>query len=228
MAELPMLAITSLWLGLLTSISPCPLATNIAAISYISRELESPRRVFLTGLSYTLGRMLVYLIIGMALISSLLAAPTISNLLQDYMNMLLGPILILSGMVLLEMINLRLSGPGPSRSLQERISNRGILGAFLLGVIFALSFCPVSAALFFGSLIPLALKAGSGILLPSTYGIGTAFPVIIFALLISFGAQSLSKTFNLATQIEHRARSLTGLVFIGVGIYYSVKYIFLA
>jgi threonine/homoserine/homoserine lactone efflux protein len=98
----------------------------------------------------------------------------------------------------------------------------------LLGVVFALSFCPLSAALFFGSLIPLAIRNGSRVLLPSLYGVGTALPVFAFALVIALGARSLATVFRRLTQVERVARWATGAVFVGVGIYLSVVHIFLA
>ena len=173
MTELLLGVASAFWLGILTSISPCPLATNIAAISFVGRRVESPFKVFLAGLLYTAGRALTYLVLGVLLVFSLLSAPYVSHLLQKYMNKALGPILILVGMVLLELISVSFSGPGVSEKMQKRVEVLGMWGALLLGVIFALSFCPVSAALFFGSLIPLSLRCESGVILPSAYGIAT-------------------------------------------------------
>jgi cytochrome c biogenesis protein CcdA len=142
------------------------------------------------------------------------------------MNKILGPILILVGMFLLEMLTLSFASPGLSEKMQFRIATRGVWGAGLLGVIFALSFCPVSAALFFGSLLPLAIKYESSVLLPSLYGVATGLPVLLFALLVAFGAQSLGRAFNKLTRMEWWARRITGAVFVVVGIYYSLTFIF--
>jgi len=217
---------TALWLGILTSISPCPLATNIAAISFVGRRVGSPWKVFLTGLLYTLGRMLTYLGLGVALVSSLLSAPYVSHLLQKYMNQLLGPLLILVGMVLLELLALNLSAGGIGEKLQKRVESMGMAGALLLGVVFALTFCPVSAALFFGSLIPVAVKVESGVVLPAVFGAATGLPVLVFAVLIALGAKSLGKAFNRVSGFEKWARRITGTVFILVGIYYSLTQVF--
>ncbi len=217
---------TALWLGILTSISPCPLATNIAAISYIGRRVGNPREVFWTGVVYTLGRMLAYVGLGILLVACLTSVPLVSQLLQKYMNKVLGPVLILAGMFLLEMLTLNVASPGLSEKLQYRFTTWGVWGAGLLGVIFALSFCPVSAALFFGSLLPLAVKRESSVLLPSLYGVATGLPVLLFALLVAFGAQSLGRIFNKFTLIEWWARRITGAVFVVVGIYYSLTFIF--
>jgi cytochrome c-type biogenesis protein len=219
-------AASAFWLGLLTSISPCPLATNIAAISFIGRRVESPRRVFFTGLLYTGGRTLTYLILGIILVASLLSMSEMSLLLQKYMNKLLGPVLIIVGMFLLEMISFGAAGVGVGEKFQKRAESFGLWGAALLGIIFALSFCPLSAALFFGSLIPLSLKHNSSVVMPVLYGIGTALPVLAFALIIAFGAQSLGRAFNILTVVEKWGRRVTGLIFIVIGIYYCLVYIF--
>lgn len=219
-------ALSAFWLGLMTSISPCPLATNIAAISFVSRRIGRTRIVFLTGLLYTLGRILAYVVLGILLVASILSTPQLSHLLQKYMNKILGPILILVGMILLDLLRISLPGTGLSEKVQKRFESWGIWGAGLLGVIFALSFCPISAALFFGSLIPLSVKSGSGLMLPALYGLGTGLPVLLFAVLIAFGAQSVGKAFNKLTQLELWIRRVTGGIFILVGIYYCLMYIF--
>jgi threonine/homoserine/homoserine lactone efflux protein len=96
-------------------------------------------------------------------------------------------------------------------------------GSGLLGIIFALTFCPLSAALFFGSLIPLAVDGKSSVMMPSVYGLGTALPVIAFSLVMVFSVKSIGKFFAKLTQIEKWARKLTAVVFIGAGIYLLLK-----
>ncbi|HUS70046.1 MAG TPA: aromatic aminobenezylarsenical efflux permease ArsG family transporter [Anaerolineae bacterium] len=226
MPALLVAAASALWLGILTSISPCPLATNIAAISFVGKRVANPRHVFLAGLAYTLGRSLTYLGLGILLVGSLLSVPYVSHVLQKYANKLLGPILIVVGMFLLEMLQFHLPGLGLSSKMGDWVENGGIWGAGLLGMGFALSFCPVSAVLFFGSLIPLAIRCGSPVLLPSLYGVGTSLPVFVFALLIALGARSIGKAYGWLTRLEHWARVLTGIVFVVVGIYYCLAYIF--
>lgn len=226
MTELLLLASSALWLGILTSVSPCPLATNVAAISFIGRRLESPRWVLASGLLYTAGRVLTYAVLGILLVSSVLSAPSVALVLQRYMNQVLGPVLILVGMLLLELISFGSFGAGLAARLQQRADRWGVLGALLLGVVFALSFCPVSATLFFGSLLTIAVKARSGILLPAVYGIGTGLPVLVFAILIAAGARSLAKVFDKVSLFERWARRVTGVVFLGIGIYYTLVYVF--
>jgi len=217
---------SAFWLGILTSISPCPLATNIAAISYIGRRMGDSRQVFLSGMLYTLGRTLAYLGLAFVIVASILSVPQVSLFLQKYMHLVLGPILIIVGMFLLQLIQLNMAGSGMSEGLQKRVDAMGIWGALVLGVVFALTFCPTSAALYFGSLIPLSLKVNSSIALPVIYGIGTALPVLVFAVLLALSAQSVGKAYNVLAKIEWWARIITGWIFVLLGVYYSLKYIF--
>jgi len=142
------------------------------------------------------------------------------------MNKVLGPILILVGMILVELIQLNFSGSGVSEKMQKRVKALGMCGALLLGVIFALSFCPTSAALFFGALIPMALRHESGVIIPSVYGVATGLPVLVFAVLIAFGAKWVGQAYNKLVPFEQWARRITGVIFIAVGIYYCLAHIF--
>lgn len=220
----------ALWLGVLTSISPCPLATNIAAISYLGRRIEGTRPVLVGGLLYTAGRTVAYVALSVLLVAGLLAAPALSHFLQKSMNQILGPILILAGMFLLGLLSFNLPGfGGVGRRLQARLESGGASttwGALAIGALFALSFCPVSAAIFFGSLIPLSVKAGSRVAMPLVYGVGTALPVVAFAVLIALGARRVGAAFNRLTQFERFARLATGMLFIAVGMYLSLINIF--
>jgi cytochrome c biogenesis protein CcdA len=217
---------SALWFGILTSISPCPLATNITAMSFVGRRVGSPMKVLLAGVLYTLGRSLTYTALGALLVASLLSAPRVSLVLQRTMNKALGPILIVVGIFLLGIIPLRLPSSGWVQKVGERIAKWGALGAFLLGVLFALTFCPVSAALFFGSLLPLAVEQASPVLLPALFGIGTGIPVLGFAVAIALGAKSLGKAFGRLAKVERWVRLATGGVFIGVGIYLTLLHLF--
>ena len=212
--------LSALWLGILTSISPCPLAANIAAVSFLSKTIVHPRRVLFSGLAYTFGRALAYTILGAVIIKSLLSVPVVANFLQRYMNQALGPILILVGIFLLDIFKFSMPSLSLSHHHQNKLAGSGLPGACALGFIFALAFCPVSAALFFGSLIPLAMSVPFGIGLPVIYGIGTALPVIVFAIGIAAGATTLSHWFHKITMFERYIRKVTGIVFILVGIYY--------
>lgn len=224
MNELVLATVAAFWFGILTSISPCPLATNIAAISFISRKVGRPAYVLSTGLLYALGRTLTYVALAIVLVKSLSSMPVVSNWLQKYMNLLLGPILILVAMVLLDLLSFGVSSGSIASWRNKRTGEIGLAGALLIGILFALTFCPVSAALFFATLIPLSVKHSSSILLPAVFGIGTALPVLLFALLLAVSADLMARAFNRVTQFELWARRATGIVFIVIGIYFTFAY----
>lgn len=219
-------AVSALWLGILTSLSPCPLATNIAAVSFIGKQYRSTSRVVLSGLAYVFGRMAAYLGLGAVLIAGILSAPGLSGFLQKSMNRILGPVLILAGMVLLDLLRFPLFGGGIGEKMREKAGKGGLLGAVLLGVLFALSFCPVSAALFFGSLVPLSVAGDSPVIYPLLFGFGTGIPVMVFAVMIAFGMRSIEAVFRGVTRVELWVRRVTGAVFVAAGIYYAAVYIF--
>ena len=225
MIEIFLSLASALWLGILTSISPCPLASNVAAISFLSKKIAHPMLVFISGLAYTFGRMVSYAVLGWIIINSLLSIPQVAQFLQIYMGKALGPLLILAGLILLEIITIPLPGLSLSQKHHNKLAGSGAPGAFLLGFIFALAFCPISAALFFGSLIPLAINSKSGIALPFIYGIGTGLPVLVFAVAIALGVTSLSRWFRKITKLEYYTRKITGIIFIIVGLYYTGIYI---
>lgn len=214
------------WIGLLTAISPCPLATNVAAISFIGRRVASPRAALVTGLLYTVGRTVVYIGIAAALVSGLLAAPAASGFLQKYMNKILGPLLILLGMFLLGLIHWQSRGSNLGARLGTRVSGWGVWSGLALGVLFALSFCPASAALYFAGLVPLAIQHESRVLLPMVYGVTTALPVVAFAILIVCSASAMARLFNQITAFERWARRVTGVLFILLGVYFTLAHIF--
>jgi len=210
----------------MTAISPCPLATNIAAISFIGKKVNSGWHTLLSGIAYMFGRMLAYIIISVILVAGFTSVPTIAQFLQKNMNKMLGPILIVAGLFLLGLLSMNFSGNLAGEGVKKFAEKNHMSGATLLGVLFALSFCPVSAALFFGSLIPLSIKYDSNFIFPSLYGIGTALPVVAFAIILAFSAKTVGKVFNKITQIEYWSRMTTGIVFELVGVYFTFKYIF--
>jgi len=218
----------ALWLGMLTSISPCPLATNVAAVSFIAREVGSARRVFLAGLSYTLGRAVAYAGLAAVLVGGLLSIPAVSIFLQRHLNQILGPLLILVGMFLLGMLGSGVSTSLGSDDLRRRAATGGLAGSALLGVLFALSFCPVSAALYFGSLIPMAVDHRSVVVLPVVFGLGTGLPVVLLAGVVGSGGRALGSLLKTVSVVEVWARRVTGWIFVVVGVYMAVRFIFLA
>jgi sulfite exporter TauE/SafE len=218
--------LSALWLGMLTSISPCPLATNIAAVSFIGKNITCPYKTVFSGLLYTFGRIFSYVFLGIIIVTGLLSVPSLANFLQHYMTIVMGPLLILIGIILLEVIKFNFSIGITSAGLQEKVKKFGLVGALFLGIIFALSFCPISAALFFGSLISLSVEHNSKILLPLAYGIGTGIPVVIFAVIISFSVNSVGKAYNGLVKFEFLMRKITGVIFIFAGIYFIVTNFF--
>ena len=220
---------SALWLGILTSLSPCPLATNIAAISYLSKNIVHPNAVLRSGIVYALGRMVAYALLGFIILKALLSVVFIAQFLQHYLNKLLGPILIIAGLVLLDVVKINITGFVLSPEHQKKLAKRGdITGSFVLGLLFALSFCPISAGLFFGSLIPLASRITMVPVLPLIYGLGTGLPVLLFSVGLTFGAQSVTKWFHRVGHLEYYGRKITGIIFIVAGLFYLWIYVILS
>lgn len=218
-------ALTALWLGILTAISPCPLASNIAAVSYLGKEIAHAKTVLWCGLAYVLGRTLVYTVLGILLVKSLVSAPGVSFFLQKHGPLLLGPALIIVGLFLLRVIRLDFLGFTLGDG-QSRFKNaKGVVPSFFMGGFFALSFCPVSAALFFGTLVPLAAREESAILLPVLFGAGTGLPVALFAGMVAFGLKSAGQFYHNMAKLEKFASMATGVIFIAAGLWASVKYL---
>lgn len=215
-------------LGVLMSISPCPLATNITAIAYISKEIKSAKNTLLNGLFYMLGRGFSYTGLAM-LIYFGCSSFKISSIFQGWGDKVLGVILIVIGLVMFGAIKINLKIKSNSiDKLEEWMSTKGYLGSMLLGVIFSLAFCPYSGVLFFGVLVPLAIKTQAGLLLPLVFALGTGLPVIIFSLLLAFSIGKVGKVFNIMQNIEKIMRYIIAFSFIIVGVYYTrylVKYL---
>lgn len=215
-SDIPLL--TAFALGLLTAIAPCPLATNITATAYIAKTINSKRQVILNGVLYTLGRMFSYTIIG-AIIYFGASKFHIAKIFQGNGEKYIGFILLIIGLIMLDIIKLNfVKGGNFTEKLSEKFKDKGLLGSFLLGALFALAFCPYSGALFFGMLIPLTIK--SGIYLPIVFSIGTGLPVVLFAFVIAFSLEKLGKYFKAITKIEKIMRIMAGITFLLTGIYY--------
>jgi cytochrome c-type biogenesis protein len=206
--------------GLLAAIGPCPLATNITALGYIAQQFADRRAVVASGALYAFGRALAYGLVG-ALV--MLAGAQVSRLatgLQDAADLLLGPFLIFVGLVLLDVIHLRLPGGGNHlHRLRERVAKSRRGGAFGLGFLFALAFCPYSATLFFLFLIPMALRSGGGLGMPFVFGIGTAMPVLILGIPLALGIERAAAGVNKVGRVEVVVRKVTAWLFIGAGLF---------
>jgi len=213
--------VTAMILGLMTAISPCPLATNISAIGFISRDIENRRRVFLSGLVYTLGRVISYT--GLAVIIYFGASKmNISMIFQGWGERLLGPVLILIGLFMLDVIKIKF--PGFSDKIGES-SKGSYWSTLLLGMVFALAFCPYSGVLYFVMLIPMTVASASGLYLPVIYAIATGLPVIVFAWLLAYAVGNVGKLYNHIKTFELWFRRVVSIVFIAVGIYYIILFV---
>ena len=217
--EVPLL--TAFILGLMTAISPCPLATNITAIGFISKDMESQRRVFVNGLIYTLGRGISYTLIGLLFFFGA-AQLQLGDTLQVWGEKIIGPLLILIGLMMLGFINIKIPGLGCITDKMQDQSGKGFWGVLLLGIVFALAFCPYSGVLYFGMLIPMTVSSVSGLYLPIIFALGTGIPVIIFAWLIAFSVGSIGTMYHRLKTFEFWFRRVVAVLFIGVGIYYTV------
>ena len=213
--------LTAFLLGILTSISPCPLATNVTAIAYISRDIKTAKNTLLNGLFYTLGRGISYTLLA-TLIYFGLSSFQVASIFQGWGDKVLGPILIVIGLVMVNVIKINFSRGGDRlEKVKLYLAQKGYAGSAALGVLFALAFCPYSGVLFFGALIPLTLKTTGGLLLPPVFAIGTGLPVIVFAFLLAFSLQKVSRAFQAMQKAEKVMRYLVASVFIMTGIYYS-------
>ena len=216
--------LTAFLLGILTSISPCPLATNITAIAYISKDIKTPRHTVINGLFYTLGRGLSYTLLA-TLIYFGLSSFQISRIFQGWGDKVLGPVLIILGLVMFGIIKLPINTNNETiEKFKAWIATKGYIGSLLLGMLFAFAFCPYSGVLFFGILTPLVLKSHEALLLPPMFALGTGLPVILFSFLIAFSMQKMSHAFAMVTKVEKITRYVAASTFVVVGIYY-VRYL---
>ena len=207
-------------LGILTSISPCPLATNITAIAYISKDVKNSRQTILSGLFYALGRGISYTLLAVIIFFGI-SSFEVSQIFQGWGDKVLGPILILIGFVMFGIININFKNDNKTiEKVKLWLSDKGYLGALALGILFALAFCPYSGVLFFGALIPIVINSREGLILPFFYALGTGLPVIFFSLLIAFSMQTVGKAFKIMQDIEKWLRYVIASAFILSGIYY--------
>jgi cytochrome c-type biogenesis protein len=224
-SNIPLLA--AFFIGLMTAISPCPLATNITAIAYASKRIDNSKHTIIVSLLYTLGRMFTYVVLASFIVWFGVNVQAISLFLQKYGERILGPVLILTGIIMLDIFKINYFKSSPRLdALKEKIARKGFFGSFLLGVLFALAFCPFSGVLFFGMLIPLAIKAGDGILIPSAFALATGLPVIILSFILVYSVSKLGTIMNKIQTFEKWMRKAVAVTFIIIGIYYAGIYLF--
>lgn len=218
-SQIPLLS--ALLLGLMTAISPCPLATNITAVGFISKDLKSRRKVFYNGVVYTLGRSITYTGIGLILLLGV-GQMQLSTGLSVYGEKIIGPLLLVIGIFMLGIIKISLPGIG---SLSEKIENNyknSFWGVLLLGIVFALAFCPYSGVLYFGALIPMSIGSGQGIPMLLLFALATGLPVIILSWMLAFTVNKVGSFYNRVKSFEKWFRKFIALLFILVGIYYII------
>ncbi|MDO4585105.1 MAG: aromatic aminobenezylarsenical efflux permease ArsG family transporter [Planctomycetia bacterium] len=221
-----------LWLGavifsgILTSISPCPLATNIAAVSLLARQAGRQRSVLTAGFLYATGRMVAYTGLAILLLNStFLTGETLLRFLAVNVHEWLGPFLVLLGMLFSGMISFSFGHYSPQR-VRKIMEKLGIWSAFPLGVLFALAFCPTSTAAFL-TMLGIAGKAHSLLLFPAVFGLATSLPVLIFSWILAFQPFQLDRTFERTRLLDVWVRSAVAVVFLFCGIYFSVLYVWL-
>lgn len=214
--------ITAFVLGLMTAISPCPLATNITAVGFISKDLENRNKVFINGLLYTLGRGISYTAIAFILY---LGADQFkfSGFFQQYGEKILGPLLIIIGFFMLDIIKINLPGLGSLTTKMQEKRGWGYIDAILLGMLFALAFCPYSGVLYFGMLVPMTISSASGLYLPLIFAIATGIPVIIFSWILAYTLSGIGGVYNKVKTFEKWFRKVIAVLFILVGIYYLIR-----
>jgi cytochrome c-type biogenesis protein len=217
--------LSALVLGLMTAISPCPLATNITAVGFISKDIENRHRVFINGLFYTLGRAITYSAI--ALIIYLGADQfKFSGFFQRYGEKFIGPLLIIIGLFMLDIIKMNFPGMGKWSAKMQSKTKWGYMDTVLLGIVFAMAFCPYSGVLYFGMLVPMTVSSASGLYLPLIFALATGIPVIIFSWILAYTVSGIGGAYHKVKTFELWFRRIIAILFILVGIYYIIRVYF--
>lgn len=214
--------LTAILLGLMTAISPCPLATNITAIGFISKDLEARNRVFINGLFYTLGRAISYTLIPLVIYFGA-DQFKLSGFFQQYGEKIIGPLLIVIGILMLDIFRINFPGFGKLSEKMEQKKSWRYIDALLLGIVFALAFCPYSGVLYFGMLVPLTISSASGLYLPIIFAIATGIPVIIIAWVLAYTVSGIGGVYNKIKIFELWFRRVIAVIFIIVGLYYIIR-----
>ncbi|MDD2797733.1 MAG: aromatic aminobenezylarsenical efflux permease ArsG family transporter [Bacteroidales bacterium] len=214
--------LSALVLGLMTAISPCPLATNITAVGFISKDLDNRHRVFVNGLLYTLGRAISYTAIALIIF---LGADQFkfAGFLQQYGERILGPLLIVIGLFMLDILKIRFPGFDKLNAKMEAKTRWGYVDALLLGMVFALAFCPYSGVLYFGMLIPMTITSATGLYLPFVFALATGIPVILLSWILAYAVSSIGGVYHKIRTFEIWFRRFIAVLFIAVGVYYIFR-----
>jgi len=219
-------AATALVLGIWTALQPCPMATNLAAISYLGRRVDRPLKVLGAGMLYALGQAVTYVALSSLVMGGLTSTWRLSTFLQENVTLALGPIWILTGMILLDLLHLPWPDLAVGTQWSARVQAWGVWSAFPLGAVLALAFCPASATCFFVSLLALVATNASRVVLPAMYGVGAAVPAVLCAVLIAGGARIVGNVWHRSDQVQRLIRRLGGVVLLLLGIHYSLQFNF--
>jgi len=219
----------ALGLGVLTTFYPCTMATSIAALTCLVADASNARRVLVPALFYAVGRAFTYTCLGVILSGTAYSRIQVADTLQHYAFHLLGPLLILAGMFACGLLAPN-TGRAAARLLERlrRHRPRGAAGAFLLGAVLALAFCPASAAIFFGSVVVnVSGTPEASVLFAAAYGIGTALPVLIVAAVSAGTLAALQPRLLAAAWFTHILPNATGAMLIVAGLALTVQRILL-
>jgi len=215
--------IAAFFIGLMTAISPCPLTTNITAIAYSSKKIGNSKHTLLVGFLYTFGRMITYILLAALIIWFGTNTQSIALFLQKYGEKALGPLLLIAGIIMLDVIKFNFfKGSDRLNKLKENLAEKGFIGSFLLGMVFALAFCPFSTVLFFGMFIPIALHAGDWIVLPAVFGFATGLPVLLFSFILVYSVSKIGAMVHKVQVFEKWMRKIVAIIFILAGLYYLI------
>ncbi len=209
--------ITAFLLGLLINVSPCPLCTNITAIGFLSKDIGNRRRVLLNSLLYMLGKTVAYLALGVVVYYTAHAL-SIRAFFETYGERFLGPVLVLAGVLLLDVIKFHKHDEHCNHRHFSPMRTFGALGAFGLGLVFALAFCPYSGFIYFGMLMPLSIEQQS-LLLVLIFSLATVLPVLLIAWALAYGVSSIATMQNRLNTIDVWVRRITAVLFIVVGLW---------
>ncbi len=214
--------LTALLLGLMTAISPCPLATNITAIGFISKDIKDRNRVFFNGLFYTLGRAITYTALALIIFLGV-DQLKFSGFFQRYGEKFIGPLMLIIGLLMLDVFKIKFPAFSRLTSGMQNKQRWSYFDAVLLGLVFALAFCPYSGVLYFGMLVPMTVTSASGLYLPLVFAIATGIPVIIIAWLLAYTVSGVGNVYNKMKTFELWFRRVIAVLFIAVGIYYIIR-----
>jgi cytochrome c biogenesis protein CcdA len=210
---------SALVLGAMTTLHPCPLAVNAAAVSLLAGWSGERRSASRRIAAFVVGYCLTFATLALLLAGTSLRLPVVASALTRATAVFLGPLLVVVGMVHADV----LPWPGSNRGNRRLLDRRArTLGGYGLGAVLALSFCPATAALFFGLLLPLAVQYRAPVAFAAAYAIGAALPLVAVAGVAARGTTALG-----LDRWAHRLPWVIGWLAIIAGIAISVRDVYL-